>query len=87
MSAFEVEGDLESKIENLLTTQRDINGAIEFLTGNGWPRGLTEHFVKSSRRMQIRFFLCDDSDSVRDFLTLMLKLVTFLMHNCLDGKH
>lgn len=70
-----------------LQNQFNVSGAREFLSLQGWPLGLQDLFIKNLHRIPIRFFLCDDSASVRynEFDTLSLCLNFFFKMKDNDG--
>lgn len=49
------------------TVTNDVNeaGAREFLTSYRWPPGLQDTFIRNLKKIPMRFFICDDSGSVR----------------------
>jgi hypothetical protein len=42
----------------------DQQGAIRYLTNQGWPMGLQQALLKNLDRIPMRFFICDDSGSM-----------------------
>jgi hypothetical protein len=73
VQAYAVGGSAEASptsmyLENMdfRNFEKQINevGAKAFLDSQGWPKGLQNSFLKSTRKIPIRFFICDNSGSM-----------------------
>lgn len=63
---------------NILTIEPNDDGAREYLTSINWPQGLQNTFMRGLRTIPIRFFIFDDSGSVRfEYIFILLSIVYF----------
>ena len=57
-------GNIDTSIESCLNVQFDTDAAKNYLTNHGWPLGLINAFIRSCKKIPIRYFICDDSGSM-----------------------
>jgi hypothetical protein len=57
-------GNIDASIQSCLNVQFDADGAHKYLSSNGWPLGLINAFIRSCKKIPIRYFICDDSGSM-----------------------
>lgn len=75
---------MSSFLENdILKIKPNDDGAREFLTLSHWPKGLQNLFMRSLRIISIRFFIFDDSGSVRTLL-LSFKIESPVIFSYID---
>ena len=53
-------------VQSCVVREEPVNeaGLRNFLMGHSWPNGLQENLVKCTRKMPIRYIICDDSGSM-----------------------